>query len=115
MYSLIKLHCLRYPLGTALFVLQSPQLNTPFIFLSYPVVDLQPNLTYISVPAEIERVIQSNHKFRLNDMVVIVNLVIHVEMANGGIGTKRSEVILETLIWLKRIQLFAFETPTKFV
>jgi hypothetical protein len=54
-------------------------------------------------------------KFRLNDMVVIVNLVIHVEMANGGIGTKRSEVILETLIWLKRIQLFAFETPTKFV
>jgi hypothetical protein len=48
-------------------------------------------------------------------MVVIVNLVIHVEMANGGIGTKRSEVILETLIWLKIIQLFAFETPTKFV
>jgi hypothetical protein len=47
-------------------------------------------LTTERVLAQIERVIQSNHEFRLNDSVK-VNLV-HVEMPNGGTGSKRSEI-----------------------
>ena len=43
--------------------------------------------------AEIERVIQSNHEFRLIDSVN-VNLI-HVEMPYGGTGTKRNEINLE--------------------
>ena len=50
-------------------------------------------LTTERVLAEAERVIQSNHEFRLNDSVH-VNLI-HVEMPNGGTGTKRSEINLE--------------------
>jgi hypothetical protein len=50
-------------------------------------------LTTERVLAEAERVIQSNHEFRLNDSVH-VNLI-HVEMPNGGTGTKRSEINLD--------------------
>jgi hypothetical protein len=50
-------------------------------------------LTTERVLAEIERVIQSNHEFRLNDSVNVN--VIHVEMPHGGNGTKRSEFNLE--------------------
>ena len=64
------------------FVLRSPQLETP---ISLPFMP--------RVLAEVERVIQSNHEFRLNDSVH-VNLI-HVEMPNGGTGTKRSEINLE--------------------
>jgi hypothetical protein len=71
------------------FVLQSPQLETP---ISLPFLPRQ-RLTTERVLAEIERVIQSNHEFRLNDSVN-VNLI-HVEMPNGGTGTKRSEINLE--------------------
>ena len=71
------------------FVLQSPQLETP---ISLPFLSRQ-RLTTERVLAEIERVIQSNHEFRLNDSVN-VNLI-HVEMPNGGTGTKRSEINLE--------------------
>jgi hypothetical protein len=71
------------------FVLRSPQLETP---ISLPFMSRQ-RLTTERVLAEIERVIQSNHEFRLNDSVH-VNLI-HVEMPNGGTGTKRSEINLE--------------------
>ena len=78
------------------FVLQSPQLETP---ISLPFLPRQP-LTTERVLAEIERVIQSNHEFRLNDSVN-VNLI-HVEMPNGGTGTKRSEINLEKHLINKR-------------
>ena len=57
-------------------------------------------LTTERVLAEIERVIQSNREFRLNDNVQ-VNLV-HVEMPNGGTGTKRSKINLENHLINKR-------------
>ena len=60
------------------FALQSPQLETP---ISLPFLPRQ-RLTTERVLAEIERVIWSNHEFRLNDSVN-VNLI-HVEMPNGG-------------------------------
>jgi hypothetical protein len=55
------------------FVLHSPQLETP---ISLPFMALS-HLTTERVLAQIERVIQSNHEFRLNDSVK-VNLV-HAE------------------------------------
>jgi hypothetical protein len=57
-------------------------------------------LTTERVLGQIERVIQSNHEFRLNNSVK-VNLV-HVEMPNGGTGTKRSEINLEKHLINKR-------------
>ena len=71
------------------FVLHSPQLEKP---ISLPFMALS-HLTTERVLAQIERVIQSNHEFRLNDSVK-VNLI-HVEMLNGGRGSKRSEINLE--------------------
>jgi histidinol-phosphate/aromatic aminotransferase/cobyric acid decarboxylase-like protein len=78
------------------FVLQSPRLKNP---ISLPFLPRQ-RLTTERVLAEIERVIQSNHEFRLNDSVN-VNLI-HVEMPNGGTGTKRSEINLEKHLINKR-------------
>ena len=71
------------------FVLRSPQLEYP---ISLPFLPLS-HLTTERILAEIERVIQSNREFRLNDSVQ-VNLI-HVQMPNGGTGTKRSEINLE--------------------
>ena len=71
------------------FVLQSPQLNHP---ISLPFMPLS-RLTTERVLAEFERVVQSNHHFRLNDSV-LVNMI-HVEMPHGGAGSKRSEINLE--------------------
>ena len=71
------------------FVLRLPQLEYP---ISLPFLPLS-RLTTERVLAEIERVIQSNREFQLNDSVQ-VNLV-HVEMPNGRTGTKRSEINLE--------------------
>ena len=72
----------------ARFVLRSPQLEYP---ISLPFLPLS-HLTTERILAEIERVIQSNREFRLNDSVQ-VNLI-HVGMPNGGTGTKRSEINL---------------------
>ena len=57
-------------------------------------------LTTERVLSEIERVVQSNHEFRLNDSVD-VNLI-HVEMPHGGKGTKRCEINLEKHLTKKR-------------
>ena len=70
-------------------MLRSPQLEYP---ISLPFLPLS-HLTAERILAEIERVIQSNREFRLNDSVQ-VNLI-HVQMPNGGTGTKRSEINLE--------------------
>jgi hypothetical protein len=64
------------------FVLHSPQLEKP---ISFPFMALS-HLTTERVLAQIERVIQSNHEFRLNNSVKVN--VIHVEIPNGGTGTK---------------------------
>ena len=71
------------------FVLRSPQLEYP---ISLPFLPRH-KLTTERILAEFERVIHSNHEFRLNDSVNI-NLI-HVEMPNGGTGTKRSQINLE--------------------
>jgi hypothetical protein len=71
------------------FVLQSPQLEHP---ISIPFLSAS-RLTTERILAQIERVVQSNHEFRLNDSVNVN--VIHVEMPQGGTGTKRSEINLE--------------------
>jgi hypothetical protein len=78
------------------FVLHSPQLEKP---ISLPVKALSP-LTTERVFAQIERVIQSHHEFRLNESVK-VNLV-HVKMPNGATGSKRSEINLEKHLMNKR-------------
>ena len=57
-------------------------------------------LTTERILTEIERVIQSHIKFRLNDSVEVN--VIHVKMPKGGVGTKRSEVDLEKHLVKKR-------------
>jgi hypothetical protein len=71
------------------FVLQTPQLEKP---ISIPFLSAS-RLTAERILAQIERVVQSNHEFRLNDSVNVN--VIHVEMPQGGTGTKRSEINLE--------------------
>ena len=78
------------------FVLHSPQLEKP---ISFPFMPRQ-RLTTERVLAELERVIQFNREFRLND-TVDVN-IIHVEMPHGGKGSKRSEINLEKHLIQKR-------------
>jgi hypothetical protein len=78
------------------FVLQSPQLDHP---ISLPFLHAS-RLTTERILAEIERVVQSNHKFRLNDSVNVN--IIHVEMPRGGTGTKRAEINLEKHLISKR-------------
>ena len=78
------------------FVLQSPQLDSP---ISLPFLHAS-RLTTERILAEIERVVQSNHEFRLNDSVNVN--VIHVEMPQGGTGTKRAEIDLEKHLACKR-------------
>ena len=78
------------------FVLRSSQLENP---ISLPFLPFS-RLTTERVLAEIEHVIPSNHEFRLNDNVQ-VNLV-HVEMPNGGTGTKRGEINFEKHLINKR-------------
>jgi hypothetical protein len=78
------------------FVLQSPQLEKP---ISLPFLSAS-RLTTEQILAQIERVVQSNHEFRLNDSVNVN--VIQVEMPQGGTGTKRSEINLEKHFTNKR-------------
>jgi hypothetical protein len=77
-------------------VLQSPQLEKP---ISLPFLPAS-RLTTERILAQIERVVQSNHEFRLNDYVNVN--VIHVEMPQGGTGTKRIEINLEKHLTNKR-------------
>ena len=90
------------------FVFRSPQLEYP---ISLPFLPLS-HLTTERILAEIERVVQFNREFRLNDSVQ-VNLS-HVEMHNGGTGTKRSEINLKNHL-AKKVQLFESKTKIKCV
>ena len=71
------------------FVMRLPRLEN---LISLPFMPL-PHLTTERVLSHVERVLQYNKHFRFNDTVT-VNLV-HVNMPNGGTGSKRSEINLE--------------------
>ena len=66
------------------FVLRSDQLDTP---ISIPFMDVE-QLTTERVFSQIERVIQSNRDFRLNDTVTVD--IIHVEAPQGSGRSKRT-------------------------
>ena len=66
------------------FVLRSDQLDTPISIPFIPVVQL----TTERVFSQIERVIQSNRDFRLNDAVTVD--IIHVETPQGSGRSKRT-------------------------
>ena len=66
------------------FVLRSNQLQTP---ISIPFLPLE-QLTTEKVFSQIEKVIQSNKEFRLNDTVTVD--IIHVEMPQGSGRSKRT-------------------------
>ena len=67
------------------FVLRSEQLDTPISMPFMPVVQLTPERVF----SQIERVIQSNRDFRLNDTVVVD--VVHVEAPQGSGGVNLVE------------------------
>ena len=77
-------------------ILHSTQLEYP---ITFPFMAPE-RLTTERILAEIQRVIQSNQEFQLND-TVDVN-VIHVSMPSGGKGSKRSEINLEKHLEKKR-------------
>ena len=66
------------------FVLRSDQLDTPISMPFMPVEQLTPEKVF----SQIERVIQSNRDFRLNDMVTLD--IIHVEAPQGSGRSKRT-------------------------
>ena len=66
------------------FVLRSDQLDTP---ISLPFMDAE-QLTPERLFSQIERVIQSNRDFRLNDTVTVD--IIHVEAPQGSGRSKRT-------------------------
>ena len=66
------------------FVLRSTQLDTPISMPFMPVLQLTPERVF----SQIERVIQSNRDFRLNDTVTVD--IIHVEAPQGSGRSKRT-------------------------
>ena len=70
------------------FVLRSDQLDTPISMPFMSVAQLTPERVF----SQIERVIQSNRDFRLNDTVTVD--IIHVESPRGGGRSKRKRDIL---------------------
>ena len=66
------------------FVLRSEQLDTPISMPFMPVEQLTPEKVF----SQIERVIQSNRDFRLNDTVTVD--IIHVEAPQGSGRSKRT-------------------------
>ena len=77
------------------FVLRSEQLDTP---ISLPFLHVE-QLTTERVFSQIERVIQSNQDFRLNDTVTID--IIHVEAPRGSGKSRRKRTIPDTREYLK--------------
>ena len=66
------------------FVLRSTQLDTPISMPFMPVLQLTPERVF----SQIERVVQSNRDFRLNDTVTVD--IIHVEAPQGSGRSKRT-------------------------
>ena len=70
------------------FVLRSEQLDTPISIPFMPVVQITPEKVF----SQIERVVQSNRDFRLNDTVVVD--IVHVEAPQGSGRNGRKRTIL---------------------
>ena len=77
------------------FVLRSEQLKTPISLPFMPVLQLTPERVF----SQIERVVQSNQDFRLNDTVLVD--IIHVETPRGS-GRKRIHLDIEEFLKNKR-------------
>ena len=77
------------------FVLRSTQLNTPISLPFMDVVQLTPERVF----SQIERVIQCNRDFRLNDTVVVD--IVHVEAPQGS-RRKRTHIDIEEFLHKKR-------------
>ena len=78
------------------FIMHSPQLEYPISLRFMP----REKLTVERILAEIERVIQSNDTFTLDDSINVN--IIHVEMPNGGTGRKRKIANLDKYLTNKR-------------
>ena len=78
------------------FVLRSTQLETP---ISLPFMSVQ-QLTPERVFSQIERVVQSNRDFRLNDTVVVD--LVHVEAPQGSGRKKRDLIDLKEFLHKKK-------------
>ena len=77
------------------FVLRSDQLKTPISLPFMPVLQLTPERVF----SQIERVVQSNQDFRLNDTVTVN--IIHIETPRGS-GRKRTHLNIEEFLENKR-------------
>ena len=77
------------------FVLRSEQLDTPISIPFMPVVQLTPEKVF----SQIERVVQSNRDFRLNDTVVVD--IVHVEAPQGS-GRKRTILNIKEFLHKKK-------------
>ena len=78
------------------FVLRSTQLDTPISMPFMSVAELYPERVF----SQIERVIQSNRDFRLNDTVVVD--IIHVEAPQGSGRSKRTILNIKDFLHKKR-------------
>ena len=78
------------------FVLRSAQLDTPISIPFMPVIQLTPERVF----SQIERVIQSNRDFRLNDTVTVD--IIHVEAPQGSGKSRRKRDILDIREYLRK-------------
>ena len=78
------------------FVLRSTQLDTPISMPFMPVAQLSPERVF----SQIERVIQSNRDFRLNDTVVVD--IVHVEAPQGSGRSRRTILNIKEFLHKKR-------------
>ena len=78
------------------FVLRSTQLDTPISMPFMPVAQLTPERVF----SQIERVIQSNRDFRLNDTVVVD--IVHVEAPQGSGRSRRTILNIKEFLHKKR-------------
>ena len=78
------------------FVLRSTQLDTPISMPFMPVAQLTPERVF----SQIERVIQSNRDFRLNDTVVVD--IVHVEAPQGSGRSRRTTLDIKEFLHKKR-------------
>ena len=78
------------------FVLRSEQLDTPISIPFLPLAQLTPERVFSAV----QRVMQSNREFRLNDTVTVD--LIHVEALQGSGRSKRSVVNIKEYLHKKR-------------
>ena len=78
------------------FVLRSDQLDTPISMPFMPVIQLTPEWVF----SQIERVIQSNRDFRLNDTVTVD--IVHVEAPQGSGRSRRTTLNIKEFLHKKK-------------